>query len=469
MEDINTTDLYTSDSFAEKSAEEKAAELFSKPVEVISITFCIVGLIANFFSVTATAHIPRGQSTHSKLIISLGVSDSLIQAALILHSTLLIFSTWDDCTKMIKRLLLDIALLATLINLLVMAVDHYLAIVKPLQYRRFMSNFRGNCFIIFIWVFSVATGLLELIVGLVKKTQVELPFCAVISSDEFDMELIIIGFIFVVLLVIVVIYTRIYILVKRLMVRDRMMYKDEMHGYKAIITTMLIIGTFTLFWAPNGVFQVYMYLKVESDSMFVWMHLDKFILANDILLVILQLNSIADPLIYAIRLRDVQRGYKVIFYKLFPRYRYSINEEEFRQHHLSFSSSCRNTIPTIMHGSVGSPDSVQEFFMDNDTGRAQESSFIADKNENSSKKNENKKCGDNNLKTDNMDTRQINKVCNHDTDVEMDKVNNTSNNKTNNINDFSYARTADETKKSEFHTSETVPLNPVSEPIEQNA
>ncbi|XP_060601446.1 histamine H2 receptor-like [Ruditapes philippinarum] len=339
---------------------DRASEIFTNPIEVTSFIICVLGLIANCLSIIATIHIPHGQSTHSKLIISLGVSDSLILIAILLHNLMYIFTSWDACTKLTKRLILDTALLATLINLFVMAIDHNLAIMKPLHYRRFMSKFRGNCLIIFIWVFSLIMGLTEVIVGLVTKGQMKQPFCIVVSNDEFDIELIIIGVIFFVLLAIVVIYVRIYTLVKQLMNRDRMMHQDEMHSYKAIVTTLLIIGTFTLFWAPDGIFQVYMYIKLKTDRFYVYMNVKRFTTINDILFLLLQFNSLADPLIYAIRLREVQRGYKVVFYKLFPRYRSSLNEEEFRHNHLSFTSFRRNTNPTIVNDTVSSPDSLQD-------------------------------------------------------------------------------------------------------------
>lgn len=367
------------DMFLVLSTADKAIEIFTKPIEIISVILCIVGLVANAASIIATANIPHRQSTHSKLIISLGVSDALILVAILSHNVMYIFSSWDDCTKMLKRLLLDVALLATLVNLLVMAIDHYLAIMRPLHYRRFMSKFRGNCLVVGIWVFSLAAGLLEVVVGLLVKFETHEPFCRVISNDEFDLELLIIAFIFIVLFGIMVIYMRIYILVKELMVRDRILYQDEMHSSKAIITTMAIVGTFAIFWAPDGIFQIYMYVQIKRDIFYVLDHLNAFALANDILFLCIQLNSLADPLIYAIRLREVQRGYKAVFYKLFPHRRSLINEEQFLNRNLLSTSQRTDTIPTIVvhENNVASVDGAHDTIIGKDSERmTDESSFI---------------------------------------------------------------------------------------------
>ncbi|XP_053374382.1 melanocortin receptor 4-like [Mercenaria mercenaria] len=475
----NTTDVYVLTSqhgmYAKMSMADKAIEIFTKPIEVTSLIICILGLIANCLSIMATAHIPHGQSTHSKLIISLGISDSLILVAILSHNLMYIFSSWDDCTKMTKRLMLDIALLATLINLLVMAIDHYLAIMKPLHYRRFMSNFRGNCLIVFIWLFSVTTGLIELIVGFTTSHK-DQPLCMMVSADEFDMELIIIGLIFFVLLAIVVIYMRIYILVKTLMKRDRMMHQDEMHSYKAIVTTMLIIGTFTLFWAPAGIFQIYMYMKIKTDMFFVMMHIDKFTLANDVLFLILQVNSLADPLIYAIRLCEVQRGYKVVFYKLCPNYRSSRNEEEFRHHHLSFTSYRRDTDPTIMNDTVSSPDSFHDkVFGKEFEGKSDEAAFILERRNDTNKSCGNRNGNYNNTNTDNVkasdkNTSQVNNINSDDVRKnEKETVNNNVANTEETDTAFAYVHnTMDSIIEDLPEMNETDPLNPKHDKTGQN-
>ncbi|XP_045169447.1 melanocortin receptor 4-like [Mercenaria mercenaria] len=351
---------------------------FDNPFNVVKLIVCILGLIANIMSVTATVHIPHGLTTHSKLIISLGVSDSLILIAALGHNFLYITSS-VECIYIIKRVLHDTGVLATLLNLLAMAADHYLAIMKPMSYSRFMTRLRCNCSILAIWTVSLIAGLLEIIVGQFIKAEIgfeDFSFCSKLLIDQFDAELIMPVLIFVVLFGVVLFYTKIYFVAKSIISRDRMLYHDEMHNYKAIITTMLIIGTFIIFWTPLAIFKIYTHINAEASY-----HSDKdqLELAEDLMFLLLLLNSLVDPLIYATRLQEVQRGYKVLFYKVFPDRRFSINEEEFRHQNASFCSKRRDTLHTFVGDTAGcsSPDSPSDKLSDFEK-KFEESSFMPD-------------------------------------------------------------------------------------------
>lgn len=345
-----------------------------KELKVLHLIVCILGLAANGLSTAATCNIPHGLTTHSKLIISLCVSDSLILVAVISHFFTYIDSSSVACFFITKRVLQDTAVLATLLNLLAMAADHYLAIMKPLSYKRFMTSFRCNCLITALWILSFLTGLLEVIVGRITEMDIPVPFCMKISLDEFDSELIMTIIIFVVLLAVVVFYTRIYFVVKDIIRHDQMLYHDQQHNYKATVTTMLIIGTFIIFWTPLAIFKILtslhaqeLYASKEEEMRYV----------DDSLLLLLLLNSLADPLIYAIRLQEVQKGYKVMLFKLFPNHRFSMNEEEFRNQHSLSCSKRRDTMQTLVHDntSVPSPDSDKCYEFSKKT---EETSFIPD-------------------------------------------------------------------------------------------
>lgn len=367
---------------------------FKKPFEIINFVTCILGLMANGMSIIATAHIPQGLTTHSKLIISLCVSDSLILAAVISNFFTYINSSWVDCFTIIKRVLQDTAVLATLLNLLAMAGEHYLAIMKPLCYQRFMNNRRANCLIVTLWIFSLFVGLLEVIIGSLteadillslqlSETGIQMSFCTKIFIDEYDVELIMTIIIFVVLFAVVTFYMRIYFVVKSILRRDEMLYQDEQHNHKATVTTMLIIGTFVLLWTPFAIFKIYTSLWPNELNNSNNKELD---MAHNILFLLLLVNSLADPLIYAIRLHEVQKGYKVLLLKLFPNRRFSINEEEFRNQHFTFCSRRRDTIPTIVHDntSIPSPDGEKALEFNKGT---EESSFMLNNSSEQNRKN----------------------------------------------------------------------------------
>nr|QLD32092.1 melanocortin-5 receptor [Ruditapes philippinarum] len=332
--DINVTSL---------DYEEESEGIFDNLFNPAYLVICIIGLLANALSIAATAHIPHGLTTHSKLIISLAVSDGLILVSKLALFLLYLITSWVFCFYAMQRVFLDTGVVATLLNLLAMAVDHFLAIMKPMSYRRFMKSGRCNCLIMGIWIISLAVGLLEVFVGLAPGDDPEhpQPFCLKLILDDFDTEIIIIVHIFVVLFGVIIFYTRIYFVAKNIIARDSMLYQDEMHNYKAIVTTMLIIGTFTLFWTPLACFKIYTHFHAVD-----FVHLDK---ADNSVFLLFLLNSLADPFIYATRLQEVQRGYKALFLKVFPSRRFSNNEEEFKNRNAIYYSKRRDTANTLVN------------------------------------------------------------------------------------------------------------------------
>ncbi|XP_060593816.1 melanocortin receptor 5-like [Ruditapes philippinarum] len=286
--------------------------LFSNPIEMISFMFSILGIVANGTAIFATVKASNSNRTHSKLIVSLCISDGLVLIAIPLKYILDTFrEIFEDCRNLYKPILY-IALIATQINLLGMALDHYVAIMRPLHHRRLLSNFRGNFLVIGIWALSITAGLLEFIIGLLMKagSNDSNSVCTAIFIDPYDLEIFIISFIFVVLLIIVIIYTRIYI---RLKSPEGLIGIPKQQTTKALVTTILLIGTFTVCWAPMGIFQIYMNFLLKTNVQYLIEHLQDLLLVNGILLLVLQMNSLIDPLIYAIRLPQVRKGCHTFF------------------------------------------------------------------------------------------------------------------------------------------------------------
>ncbi|XP_060577333.1 melanocortin receptor 5-like [Ruditapes philippinarum] len=315
--------------------------MFDSPFTSIYLIICIIGLLLNIMSIIAIVNIPNGMTPHSKLIISLNISDSLILMAALGHNFLYLTS-WVACMSIIKRALRDIGILATLLNLLAMASDHYLAIMNPMNYSRFMKGFRCYCLILLIWITSLIIGCSEIIAGQMTevKFDLHLSFCMKIFVDDFDTEIIVITLVFMVLTGIVMFYMHIYFVAKNIIARDRMLYHDNMHNYKAIKAMVLIIGTFVIFWTPMAIFKIYTHFHSEDYE-----HL---VFADNFLFLMLLLNSLADPLIYATRLQEVQKGYKALFYRFFPSRRFSANEEDFRNQNNMMFMRRQDTFHTFL-------------------------------------------------------------------------------------------------------------------------
>lgn len=161
---------YSASSFSYNQSMTEGAsigEILGDPLNIVLLTISLLALAANLLTIVATLHIPRGQTAHSKLILSLSVADICIIVSVFLHLTERIAEKHHEmsCILVANKGFLDFALLATLVNLLAMGIDHYIAIKKPLHYHFIMSSTRTNVMIIIIWAISLLGGLLEIIIG----------------------------------------------------------------------------------------------------------------------------------------------------------------------------------------------------------------------------------------------------------------------------------------------------------------
>jgi len=101
------------------------------------------------------------KSANLRLICSLSLSDLLCGVCGILdHSTV---TTIDSCERLASKCLLVTAHLTALLTLLVLAVDHYLAICRPLYHRTDVNVSRVNVTIIVIWIASLCSSSFDIL------------------------------------------------------------------------------------------------------------------------------------------------------------------------------------------------------------------------------------------------------------------------------------------------------------------
>ncbi|XP_060579902.1 melanocortin receptor 3-like [Ruditapes philippinarum] len=293
-----------------RTTAEKAAIIFTDPIEALTVIVCVLGIIANVASIIAVVKMRQKMTTHLKLIISLCLSDALISLGnFSFYFTYIIFHE-HDCINTLVRLTSDIAIFATLLNLLVMALDHYGAIIKPLRYRQKMTFIKGNCAVLMVWVVSLFIGLTEVVFAIGQGGSI----CTVIAEGNYNIEVAIILFIFIVLVAICLLYGRIYSRIRKAMPRrERARHHTDSGSVKALMTTGLFVGTFILFWTPFAFYNVFMYIKNKTDLTYIFRNIDKVTEILDILYVILLLNAVFDPIIYAIRLPKVKQRFKAFF------------------------------------------------------------------------------------------------------------------------------------------------------------
>jgi hypothetical protein len=293
-----------------RTTAERAAIVFTDPVEVLTVIVCVLGIIANVATIIAVVKMRQKMTTHLKLIISLCLSDALISLLNFSFYFTFIFFHLQHCSySFILYLLKDIAIFATLLNLLALALDHYVAIIKPLRYRQKMTFFKGNCAVVMVWVITLLKVLSAVVFAIGQSGSI----CAIIGMS-YDVTVVLILLIFSVLAAICLLYGKIYSHIKKAMPRrERARHHSDSGSVKALMTTGLFVGTYSLFLTPFAFYNVFIYIKDITDRMYIVLNIDEITEILNILYLIFLLNAVFDPIIYAIRLPKVKQRFKACF------------------------------------------------------------------------------------------------------------------------------------------------------------
>ena len=284
----------------------------------ITLIICLFGFIVNILNIIAILNAPGKLTSHSKLVISLAVSDICVVLPSLLTqismATLLVGDVNLSCYYhvVVHKYIEPGVVLVSLLNLLMLGIDHYIAIVKPLHYDRILSTKRLSACVAFIWIFSFVVSVIETIYKIISYFKSnEDQFCLYMMLEylpRFPYLLVIPVFI-----VLVIIYTRIYVAYTKYVTRRQIFHPDDQHNNKAIVTTLLIIITFMIGWVPVSVMTIISTIYYTGVRMIFndWLWFILVMCGNLILL-----NSSCDALIYAWRLEVVKQGYKIVLTKL---------------------------------------------------------------------------------------------------------------------------------------------------------
>ena len=171
---------YGGDAYGDFNVEDRANKILSEPNKIVAIILGLIAVVANIFSLFVMCRIlreTRGPTSHNALILSLAASDLLFCLTVMLHIINKIlnplffpgFGPEDKrlssrCAYTIIKSLNTTALNVTLLNLMGMAMDHYIAILKPLHYTRLLNK-RDACIIMILlfWIIAFVFGFSDFI------------------------------------------------------------------------------------------------------------------------------------------------------------------------------------------------------------------------------------------------------------------------------------------------------------------
>ena len=213
-----------------------------------------------------------------------------------------------------------LGMIAALLNLTIIAFDHFLLIVKPMKHGIWLSkdSKASNIVPLLVWGVSLLLASSKWIISLAAGTG---PLQGRLCKTSLLMLGILIDGIMSVLLTLicitamVVCYTFINIHMRNIRGPSVRLPGTQRNNRKLLITSLLLLGTFLLCWGPFLCFIVAGVIMPLFGFARQWL-LEMVAEAHGFFLLTFTVNTVCDPLIYAIRIERVRDGYIQMWVRL---------------------------------------------------------------------------------------------------------------------------------------------------------
>lgn len=319
--------------------------MLNTPQQVFPLVVGSVALAANLVCVAAVLQVRERWTNLYHFMLSLMLSDILVAASVMAHIINWVvnplyhsgYGPWHErvksrCFFIVIKNLNVMGLNVTLLNLMTMATDHYIAILWPLHYGSTLNKRRSRIIILLVWLVAFVTAFAGLASPLWdrtvrKRSTLKYNYCELVWLSPFQEEystFIIAG---ICCCVMVTMYVRIYWAIRRkhgngagFETRDGRIRDKSEHNTRALLTTLLILGSFALCWLPMCFFQIIMLIIMHArPELLSRRAISTLTTVDQYLYAMFLINTLCDPIIYAIRIRDVRHGVLLILARFLPR------------------------------------------------------------------------------------------------------------------------------------------------------
>ena len=294
-------------------SEEKLVEWLAYHMRLLFVVLMLAGFVTNVLSFFAVVLCKDRHQSHMKLIANLAVADGLFDATGLGVAHIVaehIYKTNKLPDNPALPALLYFTWIAELLSVFAILLVQYVAVTDPLHYHIKVTTRRTNLGIVFIWSFSLLVGgLSNTLVGIIGALVIGKDINGdAINGDSYE----VIYIIWVLSLVSFASFLYFTVRIIRQIrlsnsCQQRETQTDELfRSRKAVVTSLWIACTYITGWLPC--------FLLESLARIPGVHFHKvsFAITRGFFFVLTIINTIADPVIYGINLKQVHDSYLIM-------------------------------------------------------------------------------------------------------------------------------------------------------------
>ncbi|XP_021372752.1 D(2) dopamine receptor-like [Mizuhopecten yessoensis] len=315
MIDINNLSVYDNSSIAE-SAGGKFKD-FRNVADFVLGILCVLLIpcicFGNFLVIISLVKFRRLRTITYTLVGSLSVADSLLAVITLPVYSLFYFKlTFVQSVKylcLFKFSSVCASMSASMINLVAIGFDRYVAILHPLKYKTILTHKRVRIFIVCMWIYIVPVCILPLVWNSYDEIQIcdyfkILPLAYTLYAAFFSIG--------ISLVVSLYLYIRIFLVARQ---QQKQVRKDSLRGNHRIDKQMekdtksakvmaLVLFLFYIFWVPFTIVGPIKYsVKIDNDLSETLKNITLFLAMS---------NSMINPIIYCWLRREFREAFRSI-------------------------------------------------------------------------------------------------------------------------------------------------------------
>ena len=285
MKSVISKGLFTQFKMENSSASRKEAVSIPLSWSLLSLVLGIVTFLGNLLTITVFWKRRVSLKRTTYLLINLAVADLMVGVAVIFIMIATLFKTSDLGRVLISFLAVDIPLNASIFSLAVTALERLFAVVRPLRHRTTKTRYYFYAVAV-VWLASAFIFLLVVLNVPLDLLGAEVWY-AVIGFHSASLVLICIS----------------YLVMWRVISKRPQQFQPREQNKKLAKTLFIVTAVSLVTWLPFEVFATI----VLIDEDLIHRSLLNFAWSATIL------NSLLNPLVYALRMPEFRREVKLLF------------------------------------------------------------------------------------------------------------------------------------------------------------